>query len=207
MADVEVTAISDTPGKAAVAPATVTFTPGEWNQAKTITVTGVEAGGTTITHGASSTDAKYGGGSLRIGSVAVAVTAAPWRAVTPAWHARFGRTVTGQVLVAVEERLAAPREAGVRATLAGHALGTPKTVAASDNAWTAAPDGESGIGAWQLVSLPEQARTVAARELLDGSSFGADRRSVLRRPRRGCGAAGRMGASTGARATWCSTAR
>ena len=39
-----------------------------------------------------------------------------------AWLARFGRTVTDQVLEAVEARLAAPRAAGVRATLAGQAL-------------------------------------------------------------------------------------
>ena len=39
-----------------------------------------------------------------------------------AWLARFGRTVTDQVLVAVEERLAAPRRPGAQATLAGQAL-------------------------------------------------------------------------------------
>ena len=39
-----------------------------------------------------------------------------------AWLARFGRTVTDQVLDAVGERLAAPRAAGARATLAGQAL-------------------------------------------------------------------------------------
>ena len=54
-----------------------------------------------------------------------------------AWLARFGRTVTDQVLDAVEARLAAPRAAGARATLAGQALpswdGSGKT-AANDNA-------------------------------------------------------------------------
>ena len=39
-----------------------------------------------------------------------------------AWLARFGRTVTDQVLDAVGERLAAPRAAGAQATLAGQAL-------------------------------------------------------------------------------------
>ena len=42
--------------------------------------------------------------------------------VPEAWLARFGRTVTGQVLEAVEERLAAPRQAGGRMSLAGQAL-------------------------------------------------------------------------------------
>ena len=42
--------------------------------------------------------------------------------IPEAWLARFGRTVTGQVLEAVEARLAAPREAGAQAALAGQAL-------------------------------------------------------------------------------------
>ena len=46
-------------------------------------------------------------------------------AIPKAWIARFGRTVTGQVLDAVEGRLAAPRQAGMRATLAGYALVAP----------------------------------------------------------------------------------
>ena len=55
-----------------------------------------------------------------------------------AWLARFGRTVTDQVLEAVEARLAAPRAAGVRATLAGQAL--PSWDGANDNAKAAAGD-------------------------------------------------------------------
>ena len=46
-------------------------------------------------------------------------------AIPKAWIARFGRTVTGQVLDAVEGRLAAPRQAGMRATLAGYTLAAP----------------------------------------------------------------------------------
>ena len=168
MADVVVTATSGTPAKATVTPASVRFTPGGWNTAKTFTVTGVEAGATTITHGASSRDGKYGGG-LSIDSVAVtvtAVTAAPPQAVKPAWHARFGRTVTGQVLEAVESRLAAPRHAGVRATLAGQPRQewTPMAGAANGNVWVG-PDGRSGSGAWDA-------------ELLTGSSFALTGRAV-----------------------------
>ena len=55
-----------------------------------------------------------------------------------AWLARFGRTVTDQVLEAVEARLAAPRAAGARATLAGQAL--PSWDDANDNAKAAAGD-------------------------------------------------------------------
>ena len=68
-----------------------------------------------------------------------------------AWLARFGRTVTDQVLDAVEARLSAPRAAGARATLAGQALpswdGSGKTAAnpgsgsgAGDNAGAGASD-------------------------------------------------------------------
>ena len=43
-------------------------------------------------------------------------------AIPEAWLARFGRTVTGQVLDAVEARLAAPRQAGAEVSLGGQAL-------------------------------------------------------------------------------------
>ena len=55
-----------------------------------------------------------------------------------AWLARFGRTVTDQVLEAVEARLAAPRAAGGWARLAGQAL--PSWDGGNDNAKTAAGD-------------------------------------------------------------------
>ena len=55
--------------------------------------------------------------------------------IPKAWLARFGRTVTGQVLDAVEARLAAPRQAGAQAALAGQALPswTPGDGPANDN--------------------------------------------------------------------------
>ena len=43
-------------------------------------------------------------------------------AIPEAWLARFARTVTGQVLDAGQDRLAAPRAAGAEASLAGQAL-------------------------------------------------------------------------------------
>ena len=52
-------------------------------------------------------------------------------AIPKAWTARFGRTVTGQVLDAVEARLAAPRQAGGRMTVAGYALVAPDGSGAS----------------------------------------------------------------------------
>ena len=160
----------------------------------------------TITHGASSTDGKYGGGELRnrLGGgggdrVALArgdagVARALWTHGDGAGAGGGGGTAGGAA------------RSGCTGDLAGHALGMPETVAASDKAWTV-PDGESGIGAWQPGSLPEQARSVTERELLDGSSFGLTGGSRRPAATSGCGAAGRTGASTGARANWCSTAR
>ena len=75
-----------------------------------------------------------------------------------AWLARFGRTVTDQVLDAVGERLAAPRAAGARARLAGQALpfwDGDAEAAANDNAG-ADPGTGSGAGASE--------RALAARE-------------------------------------------
>ena len=60
-----------------------------------------------------------------------------------AWLARFGRTVTDQVLDAVEARLAASRAAGTRVRLAGQAL---PFWDAGDRAKTAAND-DAGAGA------------------------------------------------------------
>ena len=96
-----------------------------------------------------------------------------------AWLARFGRTVTDQVLEAVAARLAAPRAAGVRATLAGQALpfweeGGGKAAAnedASDRAamaalreWMAQGErrGAGGRAGW---------RPLTGRDFVTGTSF------------------------------------
>ena len=72
-----------------------------------------------------------------------------------AWLARFGRTVTDQVLDAVEARLAAPRAAGARATLAGQALPS------WDGDATAANDPGTGSGAGDNAASE---RALAARD-------------------------------------------
>ena len=74
-----------------------------------------------------------------------------------AWLARFGRTVTDQVLEAVEARLAAPRATGARATLAGQTL--PSWDGGNDNAKTAA-DAKDNADARESASD----RTLAARD-------------------------------------------
>ena len=90
-----------------------------------------------------------------------------------AWLARFGRTVTDQVLDAVEARLAASRAVGTRVRLAGQALpfwdGGGKT-AADDNAGAGA-----GAGAWRgdgdRPGGRERSRALTRRDFVTGTSF------------------------------------
>ena len=110
-----------------------------------------------------------------------------------AWLARFGRTVTDQVLEAVEARLTAPRVAGARATLAGQALaswdGGGKAVASVRNnaseraldprdrgAMTALRDwmahaGENGEWRGDVSAGRVQSRELTGRDFLTGTSF------------------------------------
>ena len=110
-----------------------------------------------------------------------------------AWLARFGRTVTDQVLEAVEARLVAPRAAGARATLAGQTLPswdggkTADNADASDRAlradardreaMTAIRDWMAHAGAdgeWRAPGEgPEgvQSRALTGRDFLTGTSF------------------------------------
>ena len=74
-----------------------------------------------------------------------------------AWIGRFGRTVTGQVLEAVEARLAAPRAAGARARLAGQALPS----------W----DGEGWRGEGSDGRPRYQWRPLSGRAFVTGTSF------------------------------------
>ena len=71
---------------------------------------------------ASYTDGHGAGKSARAVSANAVSAATVTNNAPKAWLARFGRTVTGQVLDAVEARLTAPRAAGGQATLAGQAL-------------------------------------------------------------------------------------
>ena len=100
-----------------------------------------------------------------------------------AWLARFGRTVTGHVLDAVEARLEAPRAAGGQATLAGQALpswnddgGASGSAAAANDA--GAPHGAPGIDAADRAA--EAIRTWlagAGAHGRDGGAYGEDGRA------------------------------
>ena len=75
--NVTVTPTSGTTANATVNPASVTFAPSNWNTAKEITVTGVQAGNSTVTHAVTaSADSNYPT-SLGIDSVTVTVTSQP----------------------------------------------------------------------------------------------------------------------------------
>ena len=108
--------------------------------------------------------------------------------IPQAWLARFGRTVTGQVLDAVEARLAAPREAGARMSLAGQALPSLQGgdgAAANDNAASEASllaetaglagaddgRGPSGLGAHGGDGAGLETRALTQRDLIVGTSF------------------------------------
>ena len=107
-------------------------------------------------------------------------------AIPKAWLARFGRTVTGQVLDAVEDRLAAPRQASMRATLAGQALPLAADEAANDldaaaqraalrtlAARTGATD-PSGAPAGFIdadAPLHLRGRTLSGQDVLTGTAF------------------------------------
>ena len=95
-------------------------------------------------------------------------------AIPKAWIARFGRTVTGQVLDAVEARLAAPREAGGRMSLAGYALVDPGRAG-----------GRTGTGGGAQTptqaTLEDRAAVAALGDRMDGARTG---RSQAQRERR-----------------------
>ena len=101
-----------------------------------------------------------------------------------AWLARFGRTVTGHVLDAVEARLEAPRAAGGQATLAGQALpswnddgGVGGSAMAANDA--GAPHSAPGIDAADRAAAQAVRSWLAgagARER-DGGAYGEDGRA------------------------------
>ena len=112
-------------------------------------------------------------------------------ALSKAWLARFGRTVTDQVVDAVSGRLQAPRRAGASAMLAGQALpswkpgGSAATGAANDDGQqdrasvAEAPDAAAAMRRWMAFAGPEQgnaaagfeSRALTQRDFVTGTSF------------------------------------
>ena len=101
--------------------------------------------------------------------------------IPQAWLARFGRTVSGQVLDAVEARLRASRTAGASVRLAGQTIGlTPDPDAKPDTDAEAEKESQARLAAlsdWLRQETEDreragiQSRTMTAPEVLMGSSF------------------------------------
>ncbi len=90
-------------------------------------------------------------------------------AMPRAWLGRFGRTVAGQVLDAVEARMTAARRPGMEVSVAGRRVGA---AGALDEA--AFRDGAlagEGLAGWLAGETDPEERTVSDRALLTGTSF------------------------------------
>ena len=133
----------------------------------------------------------------RISDGAATGTIANTDAMPQAWLARFGRTVAGQVIDAVEVRMTAVRQAGVEVSIAGQRVGTAGTFdeaafrggGAAGGRLAGGLAGENGpegldmmasrdgalaggrLAGWLAGGVDSEERTVSGRELLAGMSF------------------------------------
>ena len=101
-------------------------------------------------------------------------------AMPKAWIARFGRTVAEQAIEALEARLAAPREAGLSGSVAGHAVSGLGQEIREDAASLGAEQEDGGfetLAAWiggesrDVDAHAFGSRTLTGREIVSGSSF------------------------------------
>ena len=113
-------------------------------------------------------------------------------AMPRAWLGRFGRTVAGQVVDAVEARMTAVREAGVEVSIAGRRVGAAGALdetafrgggAAGGLAGESGPEGLDVVASrdaalaggrlaeWLVGGADAEERTVSGRALLAGTSF------------------------------------
>ena len=153
---------------------TLTFAPGETG--KTVSVTVLDDAHDEDSETMTFTLSNPSGAVLADGEATGTITNTD--AMPKAWLARFGRTVAGQVLDAVESRLEAPRTAGVEASLAGQRLGgaAPGEVEArerreAEDRMTALADWVRGETSEEEGAQGFETRAVTERELLLGSSF------------------------------------
>ena len=143
-----------------VNPTLFTFTPTDWNTPQAVTITvplGAGFAGQTITlsHTVSRGNRQ---GPITDVLVRVSAAAAPVDTQNRAWQLRFGRTVSQQVVDALQQRLSAPPEVGLELTLAGETVTSP----------TAPPPLLEHEG---LLSKALGFNTVTTQVLLEGSSF------------------------------------
>ena len=139
------------------------------------TVTGVAAGAGVVTVTAS--DPHDAAASQSV-TVTVRVADPAW---VKAWIARFGRTVSGQVLDGVQERLRVARQPGFEATLAGHRVGGSSEEEASEHgdpgAATAFRRELGALAGWMDEQMDGPAggdtpgRSLTGRDLLTSTAF------------------------------------
>ena len=103
-------------------PTSLTFTPSNWNRPQRVTITAPEdtdfiGAAIDLTHTASGPN--YGGITA---TVTATVVAAHPTEEAKAWQLRLGRTVSHQVVDALQDRLSAPPAAGLQLTVAGEAI-------------------------------------------------------------------------------------
>ncbi len=91
-------------------------------------------------------------------------------AMPRAWLGRFGRTVAGQVVEAVEGRMTAARQAGVEVTVAGRRVGVVDEAGFGD-AGATGERWQDRLGDWLAGETESEERTVSGREVLAGTSF------------------------------------
>ena len=139
-----------------VAPTHLTFSQGNWDRPQSVGIRAAEtspalAAPVTLSHTASGAD--YGG--LTADVVVNVAADAVAKEAKKAWHLRLGRTVSHQVVDALQDRLATRPAAGLQVTLAGEAI-------------TDAPPLAENQG---ILSKALGFETVSPEALVEGSSF------------------------------------
>ncbi len=128
-------------------PTTLTFTPSNWNTPQTVTLTAAKSADDaqiTLTHRARGTN--YEGLIATVDVTVVAVNPVP----TKALHLRFGRTLSQQVVDALQDRFATLPTEGLQVTVAGETI-TDATALAEHEGLLAKALGFANVTPRQLV--------------------------------------------------------
>ena len=120
--DVTVAISGDAATDLTLTPTSLTFTPSNWDRPQRVTITAPEDTdfiGTAITLTHTASGPNYVG---IIATVTATVVAAHPTEEAKAWQLRLGRTVSHQVVDALQDRLSTPPAAGLQLTVAGEAI-------------------------------------------------------------------------------------
>ena len=157
MGEVTVSISGGEGGSVTAAPTRLTFTQGNWNRPQSVSIRAAEpspAMGVPVTLSHRASGADYEGLTAEV-VVNVAADDSVEKKAKKGWHLRLGRTVSHQVVDALQDRLAARPTAGVQVTVAGEAV-------------TNAPPLVENEG---LLSKALGFETVSPEALVQGSSF------------------------------------